>query len=680
MTAETVLPPLADVTRAPSGVTILTGYTGRPDAQGVLERFGLLLPPFTAGSYWSLVPTSPGPHAWYSTASNVTHVVFERQVQGLPEGGQFMLLALEDGDFLAVLPLTGRVSTTWLTVEDGRPALKLGTLGTGPVRGDLPVVAWSRAANPYVAARRAWEQAVATPPIKGSVKLRAEKALPEFLHYLGFATWEEYRTDYDAARLVDLIGRLNASGVPVRWIQIGVGHRDGKPLSRDGATRTRWPHQAEKLNSFRPHPERFPDGWTPVTDALSPAGVTWLGQFQALNGCLTGIHPQNDLGDLNRHLMPVSSGALAVRNDPAAADAFYDAMLGAAARDGFHFVKMDNQSPNLAIYVRPEPIDNPVQAAVNNQRAYQAAAQRHLGGTINCMAQYPVGVFHSGESTMTRSSVDYTKWDMQIGRRILFDAFGNAPWLGHTVWGDHDMFHSSDPIQGQRFCLAHALSGGTIYLSDRADHIAAEAVLPLCYRDGRLLRPLAPAAPLTDSLFVDALSGFQAYRVVAPLPNGVAAVAVYNLSRTKADVEGVIRPEDYAEASNMLQPYPGAWQIPPEGLLLYDWYAQTAARLEGEQRFPMRDYSDRYVLLCPIEDGWALIGRPDKYLSPAAVEVTRRGPAELTLRMAEGGPLAVWSAYGAVRSDDASFRDAGGGLWVADVAAGQPEHVVRVYR
>ncbi|MBI3974281.1 MAG: hypothetical protein HY332_23630 [Chloroflexi bacterium] len=663
-----------DLKDTPSGVTILERYTGRPDEQGVLERYELGLPPFKAGSYWRTEPTS---RAWFDGSNRIHHWAFN-DVQGLPDGGLFLLLALEDGDYLAVLPLTGRVSAAWLGAEGEQLVLYLGTLGHAPVSGDLPVLAWSRAANTYVAARQAWEAAIATEPIRGSVKLRGEKSLPDFLHYLGFATWEEYRTDYDAAKLVDLIGRLNASGVPVRWIQIGVGHSDGKPLHRDGDGQARQDWHTDKLNSFRPDPAKFPAGWKPVMDALTPGGVSWLGLFEALSGLVTGIHPDNDLGALNEHLMPVSSGALAVRNDPRSAEAFYDAMVGEVRRNGFRFIKMDFESPNLKLYVEPEPIDNPIQAAVNNQRAYQAAAKKHLDGTINCMAMYPTGVFHTADSTMTRFSIDYTKWDMQIGRRILFDTYGNAPWLGHTVWGDYDMFHSSDPIQGRRMAVAHALSGGTIYVSDRADQIARDVVLPLCYRDGRILRPLAPAAPLTDSLFINALSGYQAYRVVAPLPNQVAAVAVYNLSATKMDVDGVIRPEDYAEASNMLQPYPGAWRLPAEGLVLYDWYAKTAERLLSEQRFAMRDYSDRYVLLCPIQDGWALIGCTDKYLSPAAVEVVSRGPGELTLKMIESGPLAVWTEQGAVWSAEATFRDAGGGLWTTDIPVGQEDFVVRL--
>jgi hypothetical protein len=200
----------------------------------------------------------------------------------------------------------------------------------------------------------------------------------------------------------------------------------------------------------------------------------------------------------------------------------------------------------------------------------------------------------------------------------------------------------------------------------------------MCYQDGRILRPLAPAAPLTDSLFTNALDGFNAYRVVAPLAHQVAAVAVYNLSSTKMDVHGAVRPNDYAEASNMMQPCPGEWVIPPEGLVLYDWYAKTAQRFETEMPFVMRDYSDRYFLLCPIQDGWAVIGRPDKYLAPAAIDVVDRGPRHVTVRLVESGPLAVWTDRGFVGSPDAAFGHAGGGLWIADVPVGLLDVVVRV--
>ena len=55
-----------------------------------------------------------------------------------------------------------------------------------------------------------------------------------------------------------------------------------------------------------------------------------------------------------------------------------------------------------------------------------------------------------------------------------------------------------------------------------------DLILPLCYKDGRILRPLAPAAPLPESLFIEPAK--DPYRVVAPLANESAAVVVYNLT------------------------------------------------------------------------------------------------------------------------------------------------------
>ena len=227
------------------------------------------------------------------------------------------------------------------------------------------------------------------------------------------------------------------------------------------------------------------------------------------------------------------------------------------------------------------------------------------------------------------------------------------------------MFHSSDTVSNKMMAVAKAASGGTVYLSDRVDSFVKELIAPLCFKDGRILRPLAPAAPLPESLFIRPAA--EPYRVVAPLPNGAAAVVVYNLTDPVKDIEGFVSAADYADASIMMQPYPGKWAQPKEGLVMYDWRARKARRLSGTHKFNMPGFEDRFLLLCPIQEGWAVIGRTDKYLSPAAVEVTRRTPDELVVRMTESGTLAVWTASGPVVSKDARFEDASGGLWTAEV-------------
>ena len=94
----------------------------------------------------------------------------------------------------------------------------------------------------------------------------------------------------------------------------------------------------------------------------------------------------------------------------------------------------------------------------------------------------------------------------------------------------------------------------------------------------------------------------------------------------------------------------------------------------------MRGFSDRFLLLSPIHDGWAVVGRTDKYLSPAAVEVVSRTSRVLELRMVESGPLAVWTSAGAVSSKEAKVHRADGGLWTLDPPPGKSNFVLHIER
>jgi len=133
--------------------------------------------------------------------------------------------------------------------------------------------------------------------------------------------------------------------------------------------------------------------------------------------------------------------------------------------------------------------------------------------------------------------------------------------------------------------------------------------VPLCLKDGKLLRPLAPAAPLPESLCTDPMHEEKAYRVIAPLVNGAAAVAAYNLlDRAESKVRSSVSSDDYTQAGNMVSPYRGPWKVPAEGLLLYDWHEQKGHIMESDYTFSMEGFSDKLIYLLPVISGWAVIG------------------------------------------------------------------------
>ena len=660
------------------GVKVLRHLRGTPDADGVLKRFELLLPPLRRGCYFSADGLDVT--RWPAFANRVLPWTFKRNVKHLVSkrypprpsvremsrlGGLFALAELTDGRYLAILPMAAARTMSWLLVtDDGRLELHLGTLGTEPVACDAPLLAWAFADDVYAACRQAWGRALACKEAAATTTWREGKRYPEVFRYLGWCSWEEYKARIGEKVLVDAVRALERSGLPIRYVLVDDGHVE---------------HEDRRLVSFRPN-AKFPRGWRPLLRLRRKDRVRWMGVWNAFTGYWDTIAAASRLPPKVRaRLAELPSGAILPASSRAAARAFYDAYVGAIRRHGFDFAKIDAQATLLRFY---RGCDNAVEAATNCSKALEAAAGRELRGLINCMAHNPVCVFHTKHSAVTRCSIDYHVGRADAAKSHLQQSYHNTLWLGQTVWGDHDMFHSCDPASGRMMAVSKALSGGPVYLSDAPGDVVGELVRPLCYEDGELLRPLAPAAPLPDSVFTDPLNESVPYRVIAPLAGGAAAVAVYSLRHPppKRALRSAVTPADYAHAGGMMQPYAGRWRVPREGLVVYDWYARAAARLEARYPFALDGFADRLLLLLPVRKGWAVVGRTDKYLSPAAVEVLSVTTSRLKLRLRESGPLAVWSRRGEPRARGIEFTDAGGGLYTADVPVEPRRRTVTVTR
>jgi hypothetical protein len=102
-----------------------------------------------------------------------------------------------------------------------------------------------------------------------------------------------------------------------------------------------------------------------------------------------------------------------------------------------------------------------------------------------------------------------------------------------------------------------------------------------------------------------------------------------DLSDDQPAVSGRITAEDYRDASGMMQPYPGRWAVPNEGLLVYDVYAKSAQKLVDAYEVSIQGFDDLLLQVSPIQNGWSVIGRTDKYLPAATMAVTSVSESEL---------------------------------------------------
>ena len=249
------------------------------------------------------------------------------------------------------------------------------------------------------------------------------------------------------------------------------------------------------------------------------------------------------------------------------------------------------------------------------------------------------------------------------------------PWLGQIAWGDHDMFHSGDqnPVAAEMNAMAKALSGGPVYLSDTPEHLNADAAYPLCYGDGRLLRPLAPGAPLSEDLFHDQTAP-RLFRAIAPLDHDAAVIMVMNLhhggEHSRTEFTTNLTQEDYAARFVMMQPRPDASPVPQEGLLVYDFQSGKAETLTKEYEIALTGFGSRLVQIQPIRNGRCVIGRTDKYLSAATIQSVSYGESTIDIELHEAGSIAVWSDNGVPKADGLDFQPQGDGLYVADMEVG----------
>ncbi len=643
-----------------TGVQVEPAFDGVPNAAGVLRQFLVRVPEFDCASYFAAYqrhdPIAPDRSRWLEGANRCQPPAVS-DFTAVRTGGLFVLIRLNSGEYLALLPLAGTQTAAWFSSELGDLMLSVGTFGTGPVEGELPLLAWAKADDAYEACYRVWEAAIAH--LGAPTRLRDEKHYPELYRYLGWCSWEEYHGEITSDVLVDAVRTIQRSDLPIRYVLVDDGHLD---------------HEDRQLLSFDPN-EKFPEGWGPLLALRDKDSVRWMGLWLNFNGYWDAINLHNRLGALNTHLTADAAGErLLPKLGFLDSVAFYDAMIGAAREAGFDFVKVDNQAGNLDKY---QGTEQPVAAAVENAQALEVACARHMDGLINCMAHGVACIFNTRISAVTRCSEDYQLGNLGRARRHLHNSYGNIPWLGQTVWGDHDMFHSNDPTSGRMMAISKAVSGGPVYLSDAPNAFKDAHVTPLCYADGELLRPLAPATPLADDIFIDPFEEPAAYRVIAPLANRAAAIVAYNLTEPEVPVTASVTLADFAQAGSMEQP-PSRWPLPDEGVVVYDWDTGQASVLEDVWQVSLDHFADRLLLLLPIQAGWAIVGRSDKYLSPAAIEVLHVTPERLLLRLVESGPLRIWRRDGEVRSPQGAVQGLGDGLWQAEFDIGLRDFVVEL--
>ncbi|MFB9052716.1 Sip1-related alpha-galactosidase [Formosa undariae] len=654
------IPSTIDVSElASDGIFVLQKQVFTLDSKGIIAEIILELPEYQKGMYYrpfSEVKASGNrmEALWFDAVSDLLNY---KQIKPREDDnmkyGSLILLKKKNGNYLAILPIVSTYVGNTFDVAANNFILNTATYGTESVNVEIPLFSYAEASNPYEANQKAWALAKDAEGVKGNFNWRSDKEYPIPFQYLGWCSWEHYKSNINQDIITNSIEDIKASNLPIRWVLIDDGYLDEKN---------------RQLLSFGVDKIKSPTGWKSITD-LKDDKIKWMGIWRNFNGFMDGISTENTLDELSVNLDTVFYGKnnqksrMVTKNDAISANAFYDAMTADTKDNRFDMIKVDFQSVNLQFNKGRE---NAVLGVHRNNRALEENVIKKNLKLLNCIAMQNFNVFNQTYSNVIRSSVDYKIDEDRIDLTIVHN-FTNALWLGHVHWLDQDMFHTSYKETARLMAVSRAISGGPIYLSDETKNIDATYLTPLMYKDGEIIGTLAPGVPLPESLEQDPYVGKKAFKVIAPLLNETAVIMAVNLNRGTT-INSSISLTDYPNAGGMIQPYKGLWEIPVEGILLYDSYKKTAQPLIANYNFELQTREERLFQLSPIIKGWSVVGRADKFLSAGTVKVKSISNTEIRCSMKEVGELTVWSSNGIPEINRIPFNDLGDNLYVFNVS------------
>lgn len=649
-----------------NGVEILTGYSATPN-KGVLNTFSVTLPEYESVVYISTVGREKildGMNRVFSWATNDLKTIISDGFNpdskaGVPSrNGLLALFKLKNGEYLLLQGIASPKAMSYFVIaDDGKLGVNLATFGVDAVSGDIPLITYARGTNVYDVFQQAWKNAINTEALKGRSAMRYEKKYPEIFEYLGWCSWEQYRVNVSSDLIVDAMQKIEKSPIPIRWVLLDNGH-EHQYKTTDGMNSSR-------MLSFNANPETFPDGFKPMMAAKTDK-IKWTGIWHTMNAHWQGLHPEHGIRELDPYLVKISKkegfDVIMPKGDLVSSKMFYNALIGSVKENGFDFVKIDNQNRQLSFY---QGMSNPVEIVSQHAQSLESASLEYSNGLMNCFSLDLLSLMNTRYSATSRVSVDYLLNNEAKAKSHILQSYQNTLWMGQAVWPDHDMFHSSDKFCGRLMAVSKAMSGAPVYLSDAPVDFHDNLVMPLCYSDGKLLRPLAPAIPLPESVMLSALTTPQAYRVVAPLQHGAAAFVAYNLMHPSpaGDVTSSFAVKDYEAAGEFIQPKVESWKAPIEGLVYYDWYEQKGGKLKNEYKFDLIGFADKLVQLSPVKNGWSVIGNPNKYLSANTVETIEYADNNLKIVMVESGELVVYNPSPISCSLAKKIENIGNGLW-----------------
>jgi hypothetical protein len=206
----------------------------------------------------------------------------------------------------------------------------------------------------------------------------------------------------------------------------------------------------------------------------------------------------------------------------------------------------------------------------------------------------------------------------------------NALYHDNMYACDWDMYWTNHP-DARKHALVRAISGGPIYVSDRIGESVYEEIMPLVYRDGRILRMDRCAKPSLDCIFSSPLED-KALKLTNTV-HGTGAIAAFHISETAPVVEAELSPSDIHDLEG-------------EQFGAFDYFDHSFRIMKRQETIPVQLKQKEYVLVIflPIQQQVTPIGLINKYMSAHAVKSCMSLEQQTQITLVEGGEFAFYKS------------------------------------
>ena len=347
-----------------------------------------------------------------------------------------------------------------------------------------------------------------------TVPLRKDRPYPALFEDFGWCSWNAFYQEVTAEKLYSKLDEFKEKNVPVKWIIIDDG----------------WSTcQNNKLVDFPADPVKFPEGLKACIRKIKEEyGIEKVGVWHAFNGYWDGVEPTSALAKTYADsLMTTKTGMLVPSDDPDKAFLFWDAWHGYLADCGVDFVKVDNQSSThnyLAGTI------STTAGARHAHEAIERSINKNFGGVvIDCMGMDMENVLGRPTSALSRNSDDFFP-DRENGfAKHIQQNLYCAMWHSQIHHCDYDMWWSgkSAPVQSG---VLRAVSGGSVYVSDKVGETELANLLPVCGTNGDLCRLDNAAMPTLDCIYVDCEATGRLLKAFNRMDDSYV-LAAFNVSR-----------------------------------------------------------------------------------------------------------------------------------------------------